>query len=281
MVAYYGLILNLAPQKNLLMSQASAKPLHFLQSSIGKKLLMSLTGLFLCSFLVIHLIGNLQLYKNDEGLAFNSYSVFMTSNPLIKTVSYLLYSSILFHAFWGLYLVYQNKKARPVAYHVQAGNTNSSWASRNMGILGTVVLVFISVHMADFWYEYKFGHVPYRVYQEDLGSGKVLSMPYQGEPIDAKMTEFMAAPSVRVVIIKDLFAEVSEAFKNPVIVALYVISMFALAFHLMHGFRSGFQTLGVNHVRYNGLISAIGVYGFGLIIPLMFAAMPLYFYLLK
>lgn len=263
------------------MSQAAAKPLHFLSSSIGKKLLMSLTGLFLCSFLLVHATGNLQLFKNDDGLAFNTYTVFMTSNPLIKFISYGLYSTILFHAIWGLYLVYQNKKARPVQYYVTAGSTNSTWASRNMGLLGTIILVFVSVHMANFWYQYKFGQVPYRQYVEDLSNGQVQSVPYQGEPFEAKMTEFMAAPNIKVVIVKDLFLEVSEAFKNPAIVALYVISMIALAFHLIHGFSSAFQTLGLNHNRYNGLIKFIGVYGFGLLIPVLFALMPLYFLIVK
>ncbi len=80
--------------------------ISFLKSSIGKKLLMALTGLFLCTFLLIHLIGNLQLYKHDGGLAFNTYAVFMTTNPLIKFTSYGLYATILFHAFWGLYLIF-------------------------------------------------------------------------------------------------------------------------------------------------------------------------------
>ena len=93
----------------------------FLQSSIGRKLLMALTGLFLCAFLLVHLIGNLQLFKHDHGLAFNTYAVFMTSNPFIKFTSYGLYATIIFHAFWGLYLVYLNKKARPQTYAMVDG----------------------------------------------------------------------------------------------------------------------------------------------------------------
>jgi succinate dehydrogenase / fumarate reductase cytochrome b subunit len=74
---------------------------------------------------------------------------------------------------------------------------------------------------------------------------------------------------------------VEETFKNPLLVGLYVIGMAALAFHLIHGFQSAFQTIGFNHRRYNGIIRAIGVWVFGIIIPILFAAMPLYFYFVK
>ena len=99
-----------------------------LSSSIGKKLVMALTGLFLCSFLIVHMSGNLQLFKHDDGLAFNVYAVFMTTNPLIKTVSYGLYAFILLHAFEGLYLAKQNRQARGnQRYVVSNGKANSSW----------------------------------------------------------------------------------------------------------------------------------------------------------
>src|SRR5690606_20596715 len=115
----------------------------FLNSSIGKKLLMALTGLFLCTFLLVHMTVNLQLFKDDGGYAFNTYTVFMTTSPLIKTISYGLYFIILFHAVWGISIGLANKKARPVSYQVPGGNASSKWASRNMGILGTLILAFI------------------------------------------------------------------------------------------------------------------------------------------
>ncbi len=248
-------------------------------SSIGKKLIMALTGLFLCSFLVIHMIGNLQLFKADSGLAFNKYAVFMTTNPLIKTVSYLLYFSILFHAFKGLMLVFKNKKARPIAYAKVDGNANSQWTSRNMGLLGTIILVFIVIHMSNFWAEYKFGHVPYSRYTQDIQTGNIIDvaeMPANFTLVN-KMEEVITEGK-RVVIVKDLYKEVSTEFKEEWwLVALYVLSMAAVSFHLVHGFKSAFQTLGINHKKYNGLIHFIGVWFFGIIIPIGFAAMPLYF----
>lgn len=249
-------------------------------SSLGQKLIMSLTGLFLCSFLVIHMVGNLQLFKNDAGLAFNKYAVFMTTNPLIKTTSYLLYAAILFHAFKGIALVFQNKKARPVKYQAFDGKANSHWSSRNMGILGTIILVFVVVHMSNFWWEYKNGHVPYTRYMENIQTGEIQSdyMPAEFK-MNSKMEE-QTEGLMKVTIVKDLYREVSEEFKTEWwLVALYVFSMGTLAFHLYHGFTSAFQTLGLNHKKYNGAINFIGIGVFAILIPIGFAAMPLYFFI--
>jgi succinate dehydrogenase / fumarate reductase cytochrome b subunit len=247
----------------------------FLNSSIGKKILMALTGLFLCSFLVVHLVGNFQLFKGDEGMAFNQYAVFMTTNPLIKTTSYLLYFTIIFHAFWGLYLAYLNKKARPIDYHVKSANANSSVFSRNMGILGTIILIFIVTHMKDFWFKYKFGELPYIEYTKNINTGQITTK--SANPISEKMLTYKEGDN-EIIVVKDLYKIVSMEFKELSHLILYVLAMFALSFHLIHGFKSGFQSLGINHSRYNGIISAIGIYGFGLIIPLSFAAMPIYFF---
>lgn len=249
-----------------------------LTSSIGKKVLMSLTGLFLCTFLIVHLIGNLQLFKSDGGYAFNTYAVFMTTNPLIKTVSYALYTLILFHAFWGIYLEFQNRKARPSRYAVV--KNSSGWASRNMAILGTILLVYIAVHMGDFWYQYKFGHVPYKQYVENITNGQLvgqetLPADYKQEVKKIDVVDIQSAS--RIVIVKDLYAEVAEGFKQPLLAIFYVIAMLAMGLHLIHGFQSAFQTLGINHPKYSGFIKNVGIIIFGILIPLGFAAMPIYF----
>lgn len=244
-----------------------------LSSSIGKKITMSLTGLFLCSFLVIHLTGNLQLLKSDSGLAFNEYAVFMTTFPLIKFISYGLYAIILYHAIMGLYLASKNNSARKSKYAVSAGNTTSFWASRWMGLLGTIILVFIVVHMGDFWFEYKFGHTPYAEYTIDLNNNELASADTGIAPIEAKMRETFTA-STKTVIVKDLFREVREAFENPLLVLLYIFAMGAIAFHLIHGFKSAFQTIGINHNKYNGLIKFLAVWVFGVIVPILFALIP-------
>ena len=129
-----------------------------LSSSIVKKYWMALTGLFLCLFLVGHLLGNLQLitHTGESGkLAFNEYAHFMATNPFIKIMAYLTYFSILFHAIDGILLTIQNKKARPQDYVYNNPGANSSTPSRYMAVLGTLVLVFIVMHMAHFWYRTK------------------------------------------------------------------------------------------------------------------------------
>ena len=120
-----------------------------LKSSIAKKYWMALTGLFLCLFLSGHLAGNLQLIFSDA-LHFNQYALFMTTNPAVKILSYLTYISILFHAIDGILLTIENKKARPIGY-AKTDGTSSSFSSRNMAVLGTIILVFIVTHMVNFW----------------------------------------------------------------------------------------------------------------------------------
>ena len=120
-----------------------------LKSSIAKKYWMAFTGLFLCVFLLGHLAGNLQLIFSDA-LHFNQYALFMTTNPAVKILSYVTYISILFHAIDGIVLTIQNKKARPVAY-AKTDGSSSSFSSRNMAVLGTIILVFIVTHMVNFW----------------------------------------------------------------------------------------------------------------------------------
>jgi succinate dehydrogenase / fumarate reductase, cytochrome b subunit len=246
-------------------------------STLGKKLIMGLTGLFLSLFLVVHLIGNLQLFKNDGGQAFNEYSYFMTHFTPIKVVSYLLYASIILHAVYALILTTGNKKARPVGYAQYNGAANSSFSSRNMGILGTILLIFIVIHMKSFWWEYHNGPIPFKKYETSL----VTDAPAQITDVTdagAKHASYVDTQNnTQVVVAKDLYSVVAYAFKNPIYSALYVIAMIAMGFHLYHGFQSGFQTLGFDHSKYKPLIDFVGLWVFSIIIPAVFAAMPLYF----
>ncbi len=248
-------------------------------SSLGRKLIMSLTGLFLCTFLVVHVSGNLQLFNHDEGYGFNKYAAFMSTFTPIRVVSYGLYAFILWHAIQGLWLAKDNRKARGAQRYVVVHN-QSTWASRNMALLGTMLLLYIVVHMHDFWYVYHYGDVPYRQYEESLVTGEISSTPYTGQPIKGRLEEYVREDSqTRVTIVKDLYKETTVAFSNPLLVLFYVLGMAALAYHLVHGFWSAFQTLGWNHPKYNPLIRFLGVWVFGIGIPLAFAAMPIYFYI--
>jgi succinate dehydrogenase / fumarate reductase cytochrome b subunit len=155
-----------------------------LKSSIAKKYWMAFTGLFLCLFLVGHLLGNLQLFAGgEEGRrAFNEYAHFMQTNPLIKIMSYVTYLSILFHAIDGILLAFQNKKARPIQYAMDNAASNSSSASRKMAILGSIILIFIATHMVNFWAKMHFGglklHSISKVEEKMIGQN-----PQNGQPV--------------------------------------------------------------------------------------------------
>lgn len=219
----------------------------FFGSSIGKKLLMSLTGLFLILFLLVHLIGNLQLLKSDEGMSFNVYAKLMTTNPLIKFISYGNYFFILLHAFIGVSLALYNRNSKGQKYAVSNHN-KTSWASKNMALLGTLILAFIFIHMGDFWLKMKMDQLPMVTYPG-----------VEGE-------------------IKNLYYSVSQTFSQPIWIVVYVIGMMILSFHLFHGFQSAFQTLGINHPKYTPAIKALGV-AYAVLIPLGFAIIPIWFYL--
>jgi succinate dehydrogenase / fumarate reductase cytochrome b subunit len=252
-------------------------------SSLGKKLIMAATGLFLCTFLIIHLVGNLQLFRDDAGQAFNAYAYFMTHFAPIKVVSYLLYASIIIHAVYALILTMGNKKARPVGYAVYAGEQNSPWTSRNMGVLGTVLLVFIVIHMSNFWWKYHNEELPYAKYEISLNDPTDITVSEL--PWDAKRlvhSDYVDTQAGKQIIVsKDLYKVVAHSFQTWWYVLLYVISMAALSFHLIHGFRSAFQTVGWDNKKYVPIIRFLGVWVFGVLIPLGFAAMPVYFYFFK
>jgi succinate dehydrogenase / fumarate reductase cytochrome b subunit len=220
--------------------------LDLFTSSLGRKLVMALTGLFLILFLVVHLSGNFQLLKDDGGKAFNVYAEFMTTNPVIKVISYGNYSFILLHIFLALVLTRKNRRARgSEGYKVTSGKS-SGWSSRNMGFLGTIILIFLVIHLKDFWAQMHWGGIP--------------MANYDGREV------------------KDLYAVVALAFSQSWYVALYVICMIGLGFHLWHGFASAFQTLGLNHLKYNPLIHFAGK-AFAIVVPALFALIPIMMFL--
>ncbi len=179
---------------------------------------MALTGLFLSIFLLEHLYGNLLLYKIDAGLAFNDYSAWMAGNMLIRTVEFGLFAGFLIHIIDGLFLTLQNRKARPIRYAVSQQTGNSTWFSRNMGLTGSVIFVFLVIHMRTFFF-------PHRVMHSAENS-----MAY----------------------------DVAVAFQANWYAALYLLSMVILGAHLNHGFQSAFHTVGASNKNYKKTIRIIG-----------------------
>ena len=207
-----------------------------LKSSIGKKIIMGLTGLFLIVFLVVHCGVNALIFMNDGGVLFNEAAEFMATNILIRTMEIVLFLGILVHIFQGLYLVFENKKARPVQYSMTNGKANSKWYSRSMGLLGTLLLIFLIIHLRHFWYV-------------------------------SRLTDELN-------INETLFDEMKEVFTIPCVIAVYLLGMISLSYHLMHGFQSAFQKMGWNHKKYTPIIKAIGFW-YSIIIPLIFSLMPI------
>ena len=216
----------------------------YFSSKIFQKALAALSGGFLILFLIGHLIGNLQLFiPGDLGQKqFNTYALFMTTNPAVKLLSYLTYFSILLHSAVTIFLTIKSRSVRPVKYLVNSGSTNSTWSSRNMAFLGTLLLVFIIIHLKSFWYEMHFG---------DIGIDKWGN--------------------------KDLHTVTVSAFKDIYYTGFYIISMIFLGFHLYHGVESAFQTLGLNTSKYEYTINFLGKI-IAVIIPLIFATIPISIY---
>ena len=212
------------------------------QSSIVKKIWMALTGLFLITFLVVHASINALIFFNDGGLVFNDWAHFMGTNVFIRIGEVVLFLGLILHIVDGLLLYFQNKKARPVGYSYEKPNTNSKWYSRSMALLGTLLLIFLIIHLAHFWVKSRF-----------------TGLEQYGEQTAGQ---------------ENLFAAMKDIFTNPLIVVVYVLGCVSLFWHLLHGFQSAFQSLGINHPKYNGLISMVGIV-YSILIPTLFAAMPI------
>ncbi|KAA6432303.1 succinate dehydrogenase cytochrome b subunit [Rufibacter glacialis] len=215
-------------------------------SSIGRKLVVAVTGLFLCSFLVVHLIGNLQLFKSDGGASFNIYSHFMATNPIIRTMEIVLLLGFVFHIYQSLYLNRKNNSVRKVPYAYNRPQDNSNWSSRSMGLLGTVILLFLIIHLYNFFWRARFG---------------------EPNMIDIEGTGY-----------DDLYSVVVQSFQLWWYVLIYVVAQIALGLHLYHGFSSAFHTLGLNHKKYTPAIQKFGAF-FSIVVPAGFASMPLYFFI--
>jgi succinate dehydrogenase / fumarate reductase, cytochrome b subunit len=225
-------------------------------SSIGKKFTMALTGIFLITFLIVHCGINSMIFFNDGGETFNHWGHFMGSNLIIRTMEIGLFLFLLLHIVQGLMLWNQNNKARPVKYAVNNASSNSKWYSRSMGLLGTLILLFLILHLYHFWTPSRLGGIGgiHSLQETSLGA------EYNNQPVH------------------NLYAEMQAVFQNnSLVVIIYVLGVISLCWHLIHGFQSAFQTLGINHKKYTPIIKAAGI-GYAVIISLLFASMPLAFY---
>lgn len=210
-----------------------------LKSSVAKKVAMALSGLFLILFLAQHFFINSTSVFSPQ--TFNQISDFMGYNPLVQyVIQPILIVGVIFHFIMGLYLDYQNKKARPISYAKNNGASNSSWASRNMIITGLVVLAFLGLHFYDFW---------------------VPEMDYKYVAVNPQVSD-------------RYYEELVHKFESPVRTGIYALSFLLLALHLWHGFNSSFQSVGFNN-KYSKSLTNFA-YGFAIVVPLGFVFIALF-----
>lgn len=214
-----------------------------LKSSIGKKFTMALSALFLIVFLLQHLVINSLSVVYPEG--FNEVSAFMSANPIVQFVMQpILLIGVVYHFVMGFVLEIQNKKARgPVAYAKYNGAANASWTSRNMLISGSVILLFLLVHLWQFWVPTIFDH--YFNSASGFGEGNYF--------ID----------------------HVKHVFTNAGTLILYVVAFVFLSLHLQHGFASAFQSIGARHPRYTPFLVAFGKW-YSILVPALFIVIAVY-----
>ena len=205
----------------------------FISSSLGRKVVMALSGFFLITFLLVHLGVNLSLFAGRE--SFNAASHFMGHNPLIQLMQYVLAAGFILHIAMGIILEWKNKMARPIRYAKNNAAASSGWASRNMIVTGVLILLFLILHMRNFFVEIKFGHVP------------------------------------------DDYELVTQLFKNPLYVVIYVISFILLGIHLSHGFQSAFTSVGARSPKYLSWVKKTGIL-FSYLIALGFSVIAISFY---
>lgn len=222
------------------------------KSSIVKKFWMSLTGLFLISFLVIHCVVNATIFFNDEGMTFNKFAHFMGTNLIVRSMELVLFAGLLLHIIDGLMLYFQNRKARPIPYAKENAGNSSKWYSRSMALLGTLILLFLVMHLYHFWLRTRI-------------TGLTIEASHLSYPGEIHSYE-------------NLFGEMKFIFSNLWVVVIYVFGCISLFWHLLHGFKSAFQSLGFNHHKYKTAIAFAGD-TFSVIIPAIFAAMPIAMYL--
>ncbi len=209
---------------------------------------MALTGLFLCLFLIVHLSANCILLLPEEmarGM-YNAYSTVLRESPLIKLVAYILYLSIILHAVYALIITLQNRRAKAGKYAINHFRENSTWTSQNMGWLGGVILIFILIHLANFWARVK------------LGIGAEVGMDTQGY--------------------LDVYEVSYSLFQNIWYVLFYTLLMIPLGLHLYHGLASGFKTLGFYHRKGSRILAKVSLV-YAILISVGFGIIPLIVYL--
>ena len=228
---------------------------QFFSSAVGRKFVMALTGIFLITFLLVHVGLNACIFADlnwlnpeDDGEMFNKAAHFMGSTIVTRILEAVLFIGFLIHIIQGYQVEAKNRARRGQGYEISLGSRGSTWMSRSMAILGTLIFMFLILHISKFWWS---SRVTHDLAPVEYGNG---------------------------VEMHDLYLRMYEVFQSPVIVIIYVLSVLFLGFHLWHGFHSAFRSMGVHNKKYLSLLKGLG-YGFTVIVCVLFALMPIAMYL--
>ena len=217
--------------------------------SVGRKLFMSLAGIFLLTFLVVHLgINLLVLLKTTK--PFNIAANFMSTNIVIKVFEIVLFGGFFIHMIFGMVFSLQNMMARPEKYK-KSNHSQTSFFSKYMFHTALLITAFLVIHLIDFFFKSRFSH-------------EVKEITYDGG-----LTH-----------LEDMGSLVIEKFSMLGFVIAYVVAFIFLGFHLLHGFQSAFQTLGFNHKIYSPVIKLFGVL-YTIFIVAGYSAIPVVIYFFK
>jgi succinate dehydrogenase / fumarate reductase cytochrome b subunit len=220
---------------------------QYFTSAIGKKIVMAFTGIFLILFLIFHCSANACIFVPDHGATFNKVAHFLGTNWIMHILELGLFVGFIHHIVQGIVVTIQNRTKRPVKYAVNRRNQTSNWYSRSMGLLGVLILIFLVIHLSQFWVHTRF-------------TGGLGEVSYDGgRPMD------------------DLYGRMKLVFSHGWVVIVYLAGLIALGWHLAHGFQSAFRTLGMTSSKYIPFIRGLG-FAFSIVVPLIFALMPVLMY---
>ncbi len=222
---------------------------RFFKSSIGQKLLMSLTGLFLIVFLLVHMTANLFLLAGSD--AFNIVVHFMDTNPLVQIMQPVLALGFIVHIIYASILTLQNQKARPKQYANAELKHSSTWSSRNMFVLGSLILIFLVIHLINFFWK----------------------MKVSGDPLLADVTVNGEKMHNGYALVAGLF---TDGQLGIVYSLVYVLGAIFLGLHLRHAFWSAFQTIGLSNKLWRKRLTVLGNI-YAIVVSLGFAIIPIFF----
>ncbi len=213
---------------------------------------MAITGLSLIGFLVVHVTLNTLIWSKifvpeDNGEIFNRAAHWLGSNMIPRILEIALFLFFIIHIIQAYVLEWHNRSRRGHAYKVSMGSEGSKWYRKSMGLLGTLIFIFLVVHIANFWVPSRFGGLKEVTYADGA-------------------------------TFHNLYGSMITVFQELWVVILYVLGCISLAWHLIHGFQSAFRTIGVSNKKYLAMVNLAGI-GFSLLVSILFAAMPISIYL--